>query len=75
MHNNIAKPYDKFVMYGKILFFLYFHEHKNTKLNQFTSISKRADFKVLHSSSWALRLRFLSDSSLGPQDQTEMLLS
>ena len=47
MHNNIAKSYDKFFMYEKILFFLYFHEHKNTKLNQFTSILERANFRAL----------------------------
>jgi hypothetical protein len=28
--------------------FLYFHEHKNTKLNYFILIFKGANFRVLH---------------------------
>jgi hypothetical protein len=32
----------------KSFIFLCFHEHKNTKLNHFNSISKRANFRVLH---------------------------
>ena len=34
----------------KNIILLRFHEHKNTKLNQFTSISKGAIFRVLHTS-------------------------
>jgi hypothetical protein len=34
----------------KILIFLCFHEHKNMKLNQFSYISKEANFRVLHES-------------------------
>ena len=30
------------------IFFLYFHEHKNTKLNNFIYISKGVNFRVLH---------------------------
>ena len=40
MHNNIAKPYDKFYN-NENYYFPMFHEHKNTKLNQFNYISKR----------------------------------
>jgi len=32
----------------KIFIFLGFYEHKNIKLPQFTSISKEANFRVLH---------------------------
>ena len=31
----------------KILFFLYFHEHKNIKINNFIYISKGVNFRVL----------------------------
>ena len=32
----------------KNFIFLYFHEHKNTELNYFSSISEEANFRVLH---------------------------
>ena len=38
-----------------ILFFLYFHEHKNIKLNNFIYISKGVNFRVLHSYSMYLQ--------------------
>jgi len=34
----------------KILFFLYFYEHKNIKLNNFIYISKGVNFRVLQHS-------------------------
>jgi len=45
--HTIAKTYNKFYFKEKILFFQYSHEHKNTKLNHFNSISKDAKFWVL----------------------------
>jgi hypothetical protein len=45
MHNNVATPIINFNL--KILFFQYFHEHTNSKLNQFLSILKEANFRVL----------------------------
>jgi hypothetical protein len=46
MHNNVVTPIMNFNL--KVLFFLYFHELTNSKLNQFLSISKEAIFRVLH---------------------------
>jgi len=37
-----------FNLIKKILFFLYFYERKNTKLNNFIYISKGVNFRVLH---------------------------
>ena len=36
-----------FNLIKKILFFLYFHEHKNIKLNNFIYILKGVNFRVL----------------------------
>jgi len=40
LHTIVAKPYGKFYFKEKYYFFLYFHEHKNNKLNCFSPLSK-----------------------------------
>jgi hypothetical protein len=46
MHQQVAKPYDKF-QFSENIISLCFHEHKNSKLTHFSSISKEANFRVL----------------------------
>jgi len=44
---QVAKSYDKFYLNEKYYFSI-FHEHKNTKLNRFSSIFQKTIFRVLH---------------------------
>jgi hypothetical protein len=46
MHNNVATPIMNFNLMKNIIF-LCFHEHTNSKLNQFLFFSKEANFRVL----------------------------
>jgi hypothetical protein len=46
MHQQVVKPYDKF-QFSEKYYFLCFHEHINSKLTHFSSISKEANFRVL----------------------------
>jgi len=46
LHIIVAKPMINFILKKNIIFPM-FYEHKNTKLNYFSSISKRGKFRVL----------------------------
>jgi len=46
VRKNVATPYDKFYFDEKYHFSI-FHEHKDTKLNHFSPISKVLNFWVL----------------------------